>query len=68
MPTLPKEPSPSTPQVAAGAGDLLSKVGVKPQHKAKQDPVYQVTKQLGKIKIGKKPKQDVTKKGPKPKS
>ena len=102
--TLPKESSTSTlftPQVAAGASDPLSKVGVsgvhtlsgysgrlhqpstshtppgavggvggevKPQHKAKQDPVSQVTEQLGKIKVGEKPKQDVMKKEPEPKS
>ena len=56
--------TPYTPPAAVGG------VGgeVKPQHKAEQDPVYQVTEQLDKIKIGKNPKQDVMKKGPKPKS
>ena len=58
---------PSTPYTPPGA---VGGVGgeVKPQHKAKQDRVSQVTEQLGKIKICKKPKQDVMKKGPKPKS
>ena len=46
---------PSTPYTPPGA---VGGVGgeVKPQHKAKQDPVYQVTEQLGKIRIGKNPK------------
>ena len=101
---IPQQPSTSTllmSQVAAGAGDLQSKVGVsgvhrlsensgrvhqlstpytppgavgavggavKPPHKPKPDPMSQVIKQFGKIKVGEKPKQDVPKKAQDPKS